>query len=130
MALFFLNIEYLVDLFFTWPLNSCNILHFICLCRNIWILILFTFLLFFKWKIHFLMDDNHKYYSWLDPLIYVSSILTCSRFYIQVKCIMRQVFQGLAYLHSNFIVHRDLKVSNLLLTGQGSLKIADFGLAR
>lgn len=48
----------------------------------------------------------------------------------QVKCIMRQVFQGLAYLHSNFIVHRDLKVSNLLLTGQGSLKIADFGLAR
>jgi len=48
----------------------------------------------------------------------------------QVKCIMKQVFQGLAYLHSNFIVHRDLKVSNLLLTDKGCLKIADFGLAR
>lgn len=48
----------------------------------------------------------------------------------QVKCIMQQVFRGLAYLHSSFIVHRDLKVSNLLLTDKGCLKIADFGLAR
>ena len=34
------------------------------------------------------------------------------------------------YLHSNFIVHRDLKVSNLLMTDKGCVKIADFGLAR
>ncbi|KAL1439735.1 hypothetical protein MTO96_009598 [Rhipicephalus appendiculatus] len=48
----------------------------------------------------------------------------------QVKCIMMQLFKGLQYLHKNFIVHRDLKVSNLLLTDKGCLKIADFGLAR
>ena len=48
----------------------------------------------------------------------------------QVKCIMLQVFRGLRYLHGNFIVHRDLKVSNLLLTDEGCVKIADFGLAR
>ena len=48
----------------------------------------------------------------------------------QVKCIMKQVFRGLRYLHSNFIVHRDLKVSNLLMTDKGCVKIADFGLAR
>ena len=46
----------------------------------------------------------------------------------QVKCIMLQVFRGLRYLHENFIVHRDLKVSNLLLTDKGCVKIADFGL--
>lgn len=48
----------------------------------------------------------------------------------QIKCLMIQLLRGVQYLHERFIVHRDLKVSNLLLTGKGVLKIADFGLAR
>lgn len=48
----------------------------------------------------------------------------------QVKCIMLQLLQGLNYLHEHYIVHRDLKVANLLMTDEGCLKIADFGLAR
>lgn len=47
--------------------------------------------------------------------------------------IMRQVLQGLAYVHQQGIIHRDLKPANILLTGRGTnrvAKLADFGLAK
>ncbi|KAL5259479.1 hypothetical protein ACHWQZ_G009801 [Mnemiopsis leidyi] len=48
----------------------------------------------------------------------------------EVKTIMRQLMSGLAFLHDNWIVHRDIKSSNLLFSHGGILKIGDFGLAR
>ncbi|EDO29995.1 predicted protein [Nematostella vectensis] len=56
--------------------------------------------------------------------------MSCPFSEAQIKCLMIQLLEGTKYLHEHFIVHRDLKVSNLLLTGKGVLKIADFGLAR
>ncbi|CAF1124581.1 unnamed protein product, partial [Didymodactylos carnosus] len=47
-----------------------------------------------------------------------------------VKCIALQLLRGLNYIHMRFIIHRDIKVSNLLMTDTGCLKIGDFGLAR
>jgi serine/threonine protein kinase len=43
--------------------------------------------------------------------------------------LMKQIMIGLKYLHSHSIIHRDLKLSNLLLTDDFKVKIADFGLA-
>ncbi|KAK1721745.1 kinase-like domain-containing protein [Colletotrichum lupini] len=48
----------------------------------------------------------------------------------EVKTLLRQLTAGVAYLHDNWILHRDLKTSNLLLNNRGQLKIADFGMAR
>ena len=48
----------------------------------------------------------------------------------EVKMIMQQLLNGLYYIHINKIIHRDLKAANILLTKDGILKLADFGLAR
>eukprot|EP00826_Nyctotherus_ovalis_P014245 TRINITY_DN1394_c0_g1_i9.p2 TRINITY_DN1394_c0_g1~~TRINITY_DN1394_c0_g1_i9.p2 ORF type:complete len:150 (-),score=50.61 TRINITY_DN1394_c0_g1_i9:904-1353(-) len=47
-------------------------------------------------------------------------------------CIMRQVLEGIHYVHSKGMIHRDLKPQNILVTSleqlEGAVKIADFGL--
>jgi len=48
----------------------------------------------------------------------------------EIKTLMRQILSAVASMHSHWIVHRDLKTSNLLMTNRGRIKIADFGLAR
>ncbi|KAL3861596.1 hypothetical protein ACJMK2_007622 [Sinanodonta woodiana] len=48
----------------------------------------------------------------------------------EVKTLMMQLLSGVIHLHDNWIIHRDLKTSNLLLSHKGILKIGDFGLAR
>lgn len=41
----------------------------------------------------------------------------------QVKHLMKQLLSGLAALHSHWIVHRDLKMPNLLINREGVLKV-------
>lgn len=48
----------------------------------------------------------------------------------EVKCLMKQLLMAIGHLHDNWILHRDLKTSNLLLSHKGILKVGDFGLAR
>ncbi|KAF6096214.1 polo like kinase 4 [Phyllostomus discolor] len=47
----------------------------------------------------------------------------------EARHFMHQIITGMLYLHSHGILHRDLTLSNLLLTRNMNIKIADFGLA-
>ncbi|XP_029212892.2 STE20-like serine/threonine-protein kinase [Acropora millepora] len=47
----------------------------------------------------------------------------------QIKVVCRQMFECLHFLHTHKVIHRDLKAGNLLLTSDGNIKLADFGVS-
>lgn len=48
----------------------------------------------------------------------------------QVKYYMREILRGLDFCHKNGILHRDIKGANILVSNNGDVRLADFGLAR
>jgi serine/threonine protein kinase len=48
----------------------------------------------------------------------------------EVRKFMKQIFEGMKYVHSKNVTHRDLKPENILLTEEGVIKICDFGSAK
>lgn len=48
----------------------------------------------------------------------------------KASTIMRELLSALSYLHRNKIAHRDLKPENMLMAGDGSLRLADFGVSK
>jgi Protein kinase domain len=78
------------------------------------------------------IDDNYCIYveylsgGSLSKLIYKVGPLPETA----VKNYTKQILKGLLYLHSNNIIHRDLKSDNILLDSNGKLKLCDFGCSK
>lgn len=49
--------------------------------------------------------------------------------YRETKFFMHQILSAVQYMHSHRIIHRDLKMGNIFISGNMDLKVGDFGLA-
>lgn len=77
-------------------------------------------------------DDTGEIYM-VEPYMDhdLAGLLSAVHFTVpQIKLYIKQFLEGVAFLHANNIVHRDIKSANLLISNSGQLQIADFGLAR
>ncbi|KAL8482045.1 hypothetical protein ACS0TY_028263 [Phlomoides rotata] len=77
-------------------------------------------------------DESHLY-IFLE-LVNQGSLLSLYRRYTLrdpvVSGYTRQILHGLKYLHDRNMMHRDIKCANILVDTNGSVKLADFGLAK
>lgn len=46
------------------------------------------------------------------------------------KSVFKQIIEGIGYCHSKNILHRDIKLDNILLAWNGEIKIGDFGVSK
>lgn len=46
------------------------------------------------------------------------------------KILFKQIIEALSYIHKRKVIHRDIKLDNIMLDGKGNVKIGDFGVSR
>ncbi|XP_042521291.1 uncharacterized protein LOC122094756 [Macadamia integrifolia] len=85
--------------------------------------------------VQYLGTDRHvgKLCIFLELVTQGSLVKVYQKYHLgdsQVSAYTRQILSGLKYLHDREIIHRDIKCANILVHTSGSVKLADFGLAK
>ncbi|XP_006494294.2 mitogen-activated protein kinase kinase kinase 1-like isoform X2 [Citrus sinensis] len=77
--------------------------------------------------------DENKLYIFLELVTQGSLAKIYQEYHLkdsQVSAYTWQILNGLKYLHEQNVIHRDIKCANILVNANGSVKLADFGLAK
>ncbi|KAI0794137.1 kinase-like domain-containing protein [Fomes fomentarius] len=79
--------------------------------------------------------DNNKLYI-VMPLMSAGSVADVMLYQWSggfdeevIRCILKQVLEGLHYFHTNGLIHRDVKAANLLIDDDGTVLLGDLGVA-
>ena len=78
-----------------------------------------------------IIHENNRYYEVMEyaPIDFFAVVMSGEMSRQEINCCLKQIIDGVGYLHSLGLAHRDLKLDNCVLTMDGILKIIDFGSA-
>ncbi|KAG7662952.1 HRK1 [[Candida] subhashii] len=78
-----------------------------------------------------IIHENNRYFEIMEyaPIDFFAVVMSGEMSRGEVNCCLKQILEGVNYLHSLGLAHRDLKLDNCVITTDGILKIIDFGSA-
>ncbi|KAI5953166.1 HRK1 [Candida jiufengensis] len=78
-----------------------------------------------------IIHENNRYFEIMEyaPIDFFAVVMSGEMSRAEINCCLKQILEGVNYLHSLGLAHRDLKLDNCVITMDGILKIIDFGSA-
>ncbi|CUM66454.1 uncharacterized protein PRCAT00004118001 [Priceomyces carsonii] len=78
-----------------------------------------------------IIHENNRYFEIMEyaPIDFFAVVMSGNMSRHEINCCLKQILEGIRYLHDLGLSHRDLKLDNCVVTMDGILKIIDFGSA-
>ncbi|KAI5968488.1 HRK1 [Candida theae] len=78
-----------------------------------------------------ILHENNRYFEIMEyaPIDFFAVVMSGEMSRAEINCCLKQILEGVNYLHGLGLAHRDLKLDNCVLDKNGILKLIDFGSA-